>query len=79
MAELEFKIILVGDAGVGKSTMVAGLIGDPLPKTYVQTQGTVIYTDLQIVSSQGFCNFCLPPQSFTLKQEKIMHFSNQMT
>ena len=41
MADIEFKIILVGDGGVGKSTMVAGLIGDPLPQTYVQTQGTV--------------------------------------
>ena len=63
MADYEFKIILVGDAGVGKSTMVAGLIGDPLPQTYVQTQGIVKYLDLQIIGSQYILvTYCDHPQ-----------------
>lgn len=37
MADHEFKIILVGDAGVGKTTMVTGLLGDPISQTYVQS------------------------------------------
>jgi len=40
--EYEFKVIMVGDAGIGKTTMIASLMGDPLPHTYVQTQGTKV-------------------------------------
>lgn len=40
MAELdEFKVIVVGDAGTGKTCMISSLVGEPIPKTYVQTQG----------------------------------------
>lgn len=44
MADHEFKIILVGDAGVGKTTMVTGLLGDPISQTYVQSHRANVST-----------------------------------
>lgn len=35
----EFKVIVVGDTGTGKTSMIASLLGEPIPQTYVQTQG----------------------------------------
>ena len=59
MANYEFKIILVGDAGVGKTTMVAGLLGHPLPQTYVQTQGILLVFKkfLNCLFLNLFCTF----------------------
>ena len=36
---LKFKVIIIGNAGTGKTTMVTSLLGEPLPLTYIQTQG----------------------------------------
>lgn len=44
MTDYEFKIIIVGDAGVGKTSMIASMLGEPVPEIYVQTQGSVVST-----------------------------------
>lgn len=38
----EFKIIIVGDAGVGKTCLVASFLDNPIPTTYVQTEGKML-------------------------------------
>jgi len=48
MPEEHFKVIVVGDAGVGKTTMINSLVGDPLPMTYVQSQGKSLHLALYI-------------------------------
>ena len=37
--DYKFKIIVIGNAGVGKTAMVAHFAGEPVPKTYVPTKG----------------------------------------
>ena len=37
--DYKFKIIVIGNAGVGKTAMVAHFVGEPAPQTYVPTKG----------------------------------------
>ena len=41
--DYEFKVIVVGDAGVGKTCMVASFLGNVIPRTYVQTEGLSLF------------------------------------
>ena len=37
--DYKFKIIVIGNAGVGKTAMVAHFAGEPVPRPYIPTKG----------------------------------------
>ncbi|XP_057314967.1 ras-related protein Rab-1B-like [Hydractinia symbiolongicarpus] len=51
----EFKIIIVGDAGVGKTCLVASFLDNPIPTTYVQTEEKSVYTHWVKLQNKSLC------------------------
>ena len=56
--DYKFKIIVIGNAGVGKTAMVAHFVGEPVPKTYVPTKG------IHYLSRNVSYNFALIEESW---------------
>ena len=50
----QFKVVIVGDAGVGKSAFVSKHAGNPFKKKYDPTQGAEV-THLVFLTSNDYC------------------------
>ncbi len=53
MRGIRFKVVVIGDSGVGKTTIVKRFLGEPFSEIYIKTLGVDFYSKSEIYNFKG--------------------------